>query len=420
MHNRRNALYLLMIISLLTGLFTGRSLFFNLAYLLGGVMLISLFWAWLSVRGIALKRSTRTRRSQVGRIFRESFQVRNTHLLPKLWLEVRDHSNLPGHRASHVVPTLFSRSTYGWDVKTTCVVRGEYQLGPLTVISGDPFGFFLTPRRINITERVIVYPMTVAINNFTLPMGFLSGGDAQRRFTHQITTNAASIREYVTGDSMNRIHWKSTARTGKLMVKEFELDPLVDIWLFNDFASDSLYEDPSVQRVGQIGNIIPGTQIIPPSTEEYGVIIAASLAKYFIEGERAVGYAAYTPYRQVFQPDRGNRQLTRILQTLAVARSTSTHSLRGMLSLETPHFTRGTTLIIITSSLDLEWVTEAQILMRRGIRPMCIFIDPSSFAPHNGMNGSDEVRGMLHLAKIPTIIIHKNDDLAAALEQRPI
>ncbi len=417
MQNRRNALYILMILSLLIGLFTGRARFFTLAYLIAGLMIISLFWAWLSVRGISLGRSTRTRRSQVGRIFKESFRVKNIGLLPKLWLEVRDHSNLPGHRASHVVPTLFTRSTYSWDVETTCVVRGEFQLGPLTVISGDPFGFFQTPRRINVTERVVVYPMTVPINNFILPMGFLSGGDAQRRFTHQVTTNATSVRDYVSGDSLNRVHWKTTARTGKLMVKEFELDPLVDIWLFNDFSSTSLYEDPSIQRVGQVGNIIPGTQTIPPSTEEYGVIIAASLAKHFIESERAVGYAAYTPYRQIYQPDRGNRQLTRILQTLAVARSKSTHTLKEMLSLETPHFTRGTTLIVITSSIDIEWVAEAQILMRRGIRPMCIFIDPSTFEEHID---SDEMRGMLQLAKIPTITISKNDDLTPALEQRPI
>lgn len=406
-----------MILSLLIGLFTGRARFFTLAYLIAGLMVISLFWAWLSVRGISLGRSTRTRRSQVGRNFKESFRVRNIGLLPKLWLEVRDHSNLPGHRASHVVPTLFTRGTYNWDVETTCVVRGEFQLGPLTVISGDPFGFFQTPRRINVTERIIVYPMTVPVNDFILPMGFLSGGDAQRRLTHQITTNATSVRDYVNGDSLNRIHWKSTARTGKLMVKEFELDPLVDIWLFNDFSSDSLYEDPTLQRVGQVGTIIPGTQTIPPSTEEYGVIVAASLAKYFIESERAVGYAAYTPYRQIFQPDRGNRQLTRILQALAVARSKSTQTLKETLSLETPHFTRGTTLIIVTSSLDVEWVAEAQILMRRGIRPMCVFVDPSSFDPYSN---SDEMRGMLQLAKIPTILVNKNDDLTAALEQRPV
>jgi uncharacterized protein (DUF58 family) len=296
-------------------------------------------------------------------------------------------------------------------------VRGEFLLGPLTIISGDPFGFFQTPRHINVTERLIVYPMTVPIHNFALPMGFLSGGDAQRRLTHQITTNATSIRDYVNGDSLNRVHWKSTARTGKLMVKEFELDPLVDIWLFNDFSSDSLYEDPSIQRNEQAGTIIPGTQEIPPSTEEYGVIIGASLAKYFIESERAVGYVAYTPRRHFFDPNRDHRQLTRILQTLATARSTSTHTLKEMLSLEAPHFTRGTTLIIITSSLDTQWVEEAQILMRRGIRPMCVLIDTASF---DSSRNSDEMRGMLQLAKIPTIVVRKNDDIAATLEQRPI
>lgn len=417
MQNRRNALYILMILSLLTGLFTGRAALFNLTCLIAAVMLLSLVWTWLSVRGIALQRTTRTRRSQVGRIFRESFSVCKTGILPKLCLEIRDHSNLPGHQASHVIPTLLNRREYRWDVETVCAVRGEFQLGPLTVISSDPFGFFRSPRRVSTTERLIVYPMTVDLNRVILPMGFLSGGDAQRRLTHQVTTNASSVRDYVSGDSMNRIHWRSTARTDRLMVKEFELDPLVDIWLFNDFSSDSLYEDPNVRRAGQIGSIIPNAPGIPPSTEEYGVIIAASLAKYFIESERMVGYAAYTPYRQIFQPDRGNRQLTRIWQALAVARSTSNHSLKAMLTLETPHFTRGTTLIVVTSSLDMDWIAEAQVLMRRGIRPLCIFVDPQSFNPQHN---SDAIRGMLQLAKIPTVVIGKNDDIAVALEQRPI
>ena len=417
MQNRRNAFYLLMIFSLLTGLFTGRSLLFNITYLIAAVMLLSLLWTWFSVRGIALKRTTRTRRSQVGRIFRESFSVRKTGILPKLFLEIRDHSSLPGHQASHVIPILLGRREYHWDVQTTCAVRGEFQLGPLTIASSDPFGFFHSPRRVSMTERLIVYPMTVELNRVILPMGFLSGGDAQRRLTHQITTNASSIRDYVSGDSMNRIHWPSTARTGKLMVKEFELDPLVDIWLFSDFSAASLYEDPTVHRVGQIGNIIPNRNGIPASTEEYGVIIAASLAKYFIESERMLGYAAYTPYRQVFEPDRGHRQLTRILQALAVARSTSNYSLKEMLSLQAHYFTRGTMLIIVTSSLDMDWVTQAQVLMRRGIRPLCIFVDPQSFNAHHD---SDAMRRMLQLAKMPTLVVGRNDDIALALEQRPV
>ncbi len=416
MPNRRNALYILAIFSLLAGLLTGRADLFNIAYLIAALMMLSLVWTWLSLRGVALRRTTRTRRSQVGRVFNESFGVRKTGILPKLWLEIRDHSTLPGHQASHVVPTLVGNREYAWDVETVCAVRGEFQLGPMTVVSGDPFGLFHSPRRVGATDRLIVYPMTVELNRVILPVGFLSGGDAQRQLTHQITTNASSIRDYVSGDSMNRIHWRSTARTGNIMVKEFELDPLVDIWLFNDFSAASLCEDPSVRRVDRIGNIIPSSARIPPSTEEYGVIIAASLAKHFIDDERVVGYAAYTPYRQVFQPERGSRQLTRILEALASARSTSNHTLKDVLSLETQLFTRGTSLMIITSSVDQDWIREAQVLQRRGIRLICVYINPQTFS---AKQDSSAIRGMLQLAKIPRIIISKDDDLAIALEQRP-
>lgn len=416
MPNRRNALYVLAIFSLLTGLFTGRAILFNIAYLIAAVMALSLLWTWLSARGIALRRATRTRRSQVGRLFQETFGARKTGIAPKLWLEVRDHSTLPGHQASHVVPTLVGRREYIWDVETVCSVRGEFRLGPMTVVTGDPFGLFHSPRRIGATDRLVVYPMTVELNRVILPVGFLSGGDAQRQLTHEITTNASSIRDYVSGDSMNRIHWRSTARTGNIMVKEFELDPLVDIWLFNDFSAASLCEDPSIRRLDNIGSIISSAARVPPSTEEYGVIVAASLAKHFLDDERVVGYVAYTPFRQVFQPERGSRQLTRILEALASARSTSDHRLQDSLSLEAHLFTRGASLMIITSSREQDWISAAQVLQRRGVRLQCVYIDPQSFSANLD---SRATRELLQLSKIPTIVIRKDDDIAAALEQRP-
>jgi len=417
MPNRRNAVYVLLILSLLTGLFTGRAFFFSLAYLFSGLLTLSFVWAWLSVRWISMGRKTRARRAQVGRSLDESFIIRNRSIIPKLWLEVRDHSTLPSHRASHIVPALRSYGNYRWQVETPCLVRGEFQLGPVTLISGDPFGFFLSPRRLDAISKVIVYPPTVPINQVHLPIGQISGGEAQRRRAHFITTNAAGVRDYAPGDSFNRIHWATTARKDKLIVKEFEIDPLVDIWLFTDFSAGSLVEDPTLQRVEGTGTVVPTSQAIPASTEEYAVVIAASLAKYFIDSERALGFAAYTPHREILQPEHGKRHLTQILQTLAVARSFSKYSLRQMLTLETPYFTRGTTLIIVTASLDADWITEAQILSRRGIRPMCILIDPYSFG---GSTPVEDTIGLLRLAKIPTIIVHKNDDLSAVLAQRPM
>jgi uncharacterized protein (DUF58 family) len=417
MSSRRNTVYALLIAALLTGLFTGRAFFFTLAYLFGGLLFVSLVWAWISVRWLTISRKTRARRAQVGRKLEESFTIHNRNILPKLWLEVRDHSTLPGHYASHVVPALGGRKRYQWTVETLCLVRGEFELGPVTLKSGDPFGFFLSPRHLDSTSKVIVYPQTIPINHIDLPIGQMSGGDSQRRRSHNITTNAAGVRDYVSGDSFNRIHWATSARKDRLIVKEFEIDPMVDIWLFVDFSASSIVDDPLLERKGPKRSIIATSSGIPASTEEYAVVVAASMSKYFTDSERALGFAAYIPTREVLQPEHGNRQLNRILQSLAVARSLSTYSLTQMLALETPYFTRGTTLIIITSSLDPSWVTEAQILSRRGIRPMCILIDPNSFG---GTMPSGDLTALLQLARIPTLIVKKNDDIGAVLSQRTI
>lgn len=415
MPNQRNTLYLLLIGALIGGLVTGRAFFFNLALILAALYVLSLIYAWTSVRWLAIGRRTRTRRAQVGRKVEESFSIRNRSPLPKLWVEVRDESTLPGHRAGQVVPTLGPFGHYEWKAETICRVRGEYTLGPVTVIGGDPFGLFSARRTLDARSRIVVYPDTLPVTKFELPIGLLSGGEAQRRRAATTTSSAAGVREYVPGDAFNRIHWMSTARRDRLMVKEFEIDPLVDVWLFVDFSAASLSERPGLKRVNGDGPVIPRSSgEIPASSEEYAVIIASSLTRHFIDRERALGFAAYIPHREVYQPERGSRQLMRILQALAMARSTAQFSLAQMLSLETPYFTRGTSLVIVTASVEPEWVTQAQIIGRRGIRPVCILINPATFG------GGPDVRDsqtMLRLAKIPSIVIDCEDDITAALAQ---
>lgn len=417
MQNRRNGIYLIGIATLIAGLLTGQAIFFNVAYVLAGLLFLSMLWAWLAVRGIRIGRHTRTRRSQVGQRFGEDFSIRNVGFLPKLWLEVRDFSTLPNYQASHVVPHLWPRQRYGWKTETQCIRRGEFFLGPMTFISGDPFGLFSLPRRIEARERIIVYPAMIPVDSVELPIGLLTGGEAKHFLTHNVTTNAAGVREYVPGDTINRIHWKTTARRNKLMVKEFELDPMVDIWLFADFSTRSLAEDPVLQRLGESAFLQASSQTILPSTEEYVVVLAASLARYFVELERALGFTAYIPHHEIYQPERGHRQLTRILETLATAKSVSERSLQEMLALEAQVLARGTTLVLITSSLNVGWIQEAQTLARRGIRLLCVFVDPATF---DVSLDSTEIRGTMQLAKIPYIHIRKGDNLTNALSQRPI
>lgn len=416
MKSRRYVFYFLTTAMFMVGIFTGKAYFFNVGYMLLGVIIISYGWSWFSVRWISITRKTRARRAQVGRTFEETFIVKNRSIIPKLWVEVEDQSDLPDHRASRVVPSLGIGGQHDWSLQTRCVARGEFRLGPMVLMSGDPFGLFTARRFINATSRVVIYPTMVKLSHVDLPMGMLSGGEAQRQRSHYVTTNAAGVRDYVMGDSINRVHWRTTARRDQLTVKEFEIDPLVDIWMFADFARTSVIESPDLKR-SESGYIIPTHSGIPASTEEYVAVVTASLARYFIDLERVLGFIAYTPQRALHQPERGRRQLTHILETLAVAKSTNTYTLAQTLVLEAQSFSRGTTLIIVTSSADNTWITEAMLLSKRGIKVLCILIDASSFgyAP-----SGEEMAAYLRVVKIPTLVIRRGDDIADALARQSL
>ena len=137
-----------------------------------------------------------------------------------------------------VLTILKGRQGRSYLARVRLVKRGVFPLGPTVIATGDLFGLFPVEQEIAGEDSLLVYPMMVDVRGFPNPPGLLPGGEALRRRTHQVTPNAAGVREYTTGDPLNRIHWLSTARRGRLIVKEFELDPLADVWIFLDAAEN--------------------------------------------------------------------------------------------------------------------------------------------------------------------------------------
>ena len=417
---RRIVVFALGLAAFIAGLVTGRDLLFTLAYLLGLLLILSFIWSWVNLNGVHLSRVTRVRRTQVGRPLEERFTVRNTTVVPKLWLEVRDFSTLPFHYSSHVVNGLGPRQSYSWRVTTICQQRGRYQLGPIRLRTSDPFGLFPLERDLTPTSNVVVFPMTFDIQQFALPVGILPGGDALRRRTHTITTNASGVRDYEPGDSFSRIHWRSTARRDRLIVKEFELDPLADIWIVPDM---SVY-----------GHVVPRKQAAPPqpppgdipgwlkmqefrlpeSTEEYTVTIAASVGQFFLRRDRAVGMLAYGQSNEILQPDRGERQFNRILETLAVLRAEGEVPIQDMLHAETHLFPRGTTVIVVTPNVREEWAVVARQLARRGLRVVTILVNPASF---HGQRSAEPLFHLLRASGQVVYMVNNGDDLTTALSR---
>ena len=413
---RRLALYLVIVLSIAAGLFTGRAMFFSVVYVSVILLIISWVWVWTSLRGLQIGRQTRSRRTEVGSTFVEKFIIGNRSIFPKLWIELEDKTTLPLHNIGHVVPPLGFRQQHQWQVQTPCLLRGEYQLGPMRLMSGDSFGLFYIERNIEGTERAIVYPASVEIDRFMIPAGALTGGEAQRQITQHVTTNAVGVRDYVSGDTINRIHWRTTARRGKLSVKEFEIDPMVDIWLFVDFSIQSTFRSPDYDAQYQ-QMLSERRPRLLPATEEYAASIGVSLLKHFVTQERSIGFTAYLPHREVYLPDRSNRQLVKVQEALAVARPQAQRTLTEMLQLETQTFSRGTSLIIVTASLDSQWVAQTQTLTSRGIRPMVVYIQPESFS---AVQNSQSIRDQMIATRLPHIIVNRDENLTQALAQRPV
>ncbi|MEZ4493704.1 MAG: DUF58 domain-containing protein [Dehalococcoidia bacterium] len=372
---------------------TGFWLLFRLSYVLAFALPVTWLIAWYNTRGLQVRVDRRTDRGQVGQEAQEVIEVFNTGILPKLWLEVDDPSEMSGHSAKRVVivPPRGSRS---WIVDTRLTRRGLFEWGPVTISSSDPFGFFRRTRTFGEPQQILVYPPVVDLPHFQAPPANLPGEGRFRRRTHYVTPNASGIREYAPGDAFNRIAWKAMARTDKIMVKTFELDPASDIWIVLDLE----------QRV----NFGSGDQ----STEEYGVRVAASVARHYLGQNRSVGLISFGRSLQVVEPERGGQQLTRVLESLAMASAVGEGPLINVLMEEGNRFGRHTTLIAVTSATDDHWVTGLQSLVQRGVRVAVVLIDASSFGDSRS---PIMVFSELAASNIPTYVVRKDDDLTAVL-----
>lgn len=405
----------LLVISLAAGAMATSSalsqLFYRISIVWALLLLISGGMAWLALRNVKIRRTARSLRSQVGLVFEERFEIQNIGRWPRIWIEVRDLSPLPGARGSHILTMIGGREGRSYLARTRLQTRGVFPLGPTALVSGDLFGLFPVRKEFSNQDALLVYPPMFDIFSFPNPPGLLPGGESLRRRTPQITSNAAGVRDYVQGDPLNRIHWASTARRDRLIVKEFELDPLAEVWIFVD-ANQGMHS----HLPHQLPEYDPqdfwrkrAPIALPPATEEYAVSIAASLARYYIQKGRAVGMVAASQILQVLPADRGVRQLNKILESLSLLRAEGRLPFEALVDAQARHMPRGSTVILITTSAEKGVLTIADILLRRGHHPVALVIDSTTFG---GYSTAEKLVASLRFLSIPTCQVSFGDDLA--------
>jgi uncharacterized protein (DUF58 family) len=154
------------------------------------------------------------------------------------------------------VPMLRPGLDFGEQLVVPAYRRGIIIVGPATSVRGDPLGILRRARTGAESSELFVHPQTVSVPSTSA--GFIR--DLEGNPTADIVDSDISfhaIREYAPGDSRRHIHWKSTAKTGKLMVRQYEETRRSRLALVlsrrsDEFANDDEFE-MAVSAVGSLG-----------------------------------------------------------------------------------------------------------------------------------------------------------------------
>jgi uncharacterized protein (DUF58 family) len=314
----------------------------------------------------------------VGDRLRVTYTLRNSSRVPKPWLEVHNPTTLPGGLPGRAI-TLGGSSERSWLIRAPLTRRGHFRIEPLHIRTGDPFGFFEAAATVGQGVGVVVYPRLEPLPMWKLPSASLEGSHAAPERTLQTTPLATTVRPYAPGDSMNRIHWKSTARHGEIQVKEFDLEQTADAWIILD-----------LQRGIQTGR---GDD----STTEVAIRAAASIADKALQENRAVGMTVNAGRTAYLPADRGARQHQKVMQLLAAVDADASSPLVETLIGSVGRLRRGMTAVVITASLDPAWVRPLAALRVRGVACVVVTLDTAAFARAEAERRAAVTGGSPHL-----------------------
>ena len=376
---------------------TGFDFFFRFLYVLLLVTGIGFVWAWLNLRGIDLSVTRDANRGQVGGYLAGQVSIINRTRMPKSWLEVVEATG-PSANTSGRGLALVKEQVRSWRIRTYLAKRGVYRSGQVRLVSQDPFGLFRLRRDFLDPHPYIVFPAVEPLPDLDARFAGLPSDSRATRHWEQITTDVASIRSYVEGDSMRRIHWPYTARMNELMVKEFDMGLSAEAWVLLDMHQDSHFG----VDLDDVNN-----------TEELSVTVAASIVDRLMDQSMPVGLASNGDQVHIYRPDSSPEQRGRLMETLSEVRAHGQRPLQQFIYDIRSHLNRYNALTVVTSSIDTRWVASLNDLRHQGVEVAVVLVDRSSFGSPENMDGPVEA---LSANLIPAYVVRRGDTLNDALQ----
>lgn len=389
---------------ILARMVSGRLPFFAL-YFTAGTLLAAWLWTRYALRRTECLVQVEKDRMEVGESLGVRIRVDNDTFMPLPWVEIDDgtsqslvSTDMPRQATS--VPLLGSRII---NFRLMARRRGHYTVGPIRITLGDAFGIFRGVREFRSRSAVTIYPRVHQIEGLPIPLSQPFGPVRTREKAFEDSSNQAEIREYRPGDNPRHIHWKTSARVGELMLKQYELNATTPIFLFPDLSARAH----------------AGTRDGAASTEEMVVEIAASLAALGIRRKMDVGMVCSGEDRYAVSPGRGYRTQHEILEILARVEATGFLAPEQVLEMETAHLGAKSTLVIITARLS-PVLANLLIRLRANHQVMLVLLRRETFPGSEAEPDSPELvsslTSLLVLRRVAVYMVGAEDDIRRLAE----
>ncbi|TMR20677.1 DUF58 domain-containing protein [Nonomuraea turkmeniaca] len=341
------------IAALLMALFLGENDLFRIGVLVTALPLLAAMVVARTRYRLSCARRLDPPRSEVGGEATVTLRLENVTRLPTGLLLIED--TVPyalGVRPRFVLDRVEPRGVREIDYRVRSDLRGRYTIGPLSIRIADPFGLVELTRSFTISDTLVVTPHVAALPHVRLSGEWTGGGDSRTRSVAAAGDDDVAPREYRQGDDLRRVHWRSTARRGELMVRREEQQ-----WQ----SRGALLLD--TRRHAHRGEG-------PRSSFEVAVSAAASIGVHL--AHEGLGLRLVTDQGAEHLTDRGLSYS--LLDTLAVVRHSPARSLEmGVSALRQGG---GDGLIVaVLGALDAEEARELARLRHSGITGVAVLLD---------------------------------------------
>jgi uncharacterized protein (DUF58 family) len=257
-----------------------------LAYAMYVLLALLLLSRWLARSWIGSLQATRTCKqltAEIGERVQVELTITNTGALPVPWVLAEDllpqyalgkrfpRIKIKGKRLQ--IAMLRAGAALEMKYQIECLMRGYFQIGPVTLESGDLFGLHRRFRVLTEPTFLLVYPRIVPLLGYDIASRRPIGDVRLSHRLYEDPTRIAGVRPYEAGDPLNRVHWRATARTGALHSKVHEPSTLSGATVLLDIHGSGYHQQGE------------------PFRSELAVTTAVSLANAIYEMGQQIGLA---------------------------------------------------------------------------------------------------------------------------------